>query len=288
MSTVYQGVVVSLLPAPAIVLTALAVFWAVAGSGLTAGSRMVRLRDERIETRQNPGKSSRDMLVVAAGGAGLAGLVHAVTGAWHFTLLGLLGGVFILKWWRQKQEEERMELLKTQFIDVLGQLESAMFGGLNPYQALEDALPNMPRPSRDVFYEVLRRIRTGDTLVQAVEAVRKETGWEELKSLSIGLSLYSRVGCDLGEICRHSMESYEERESFRSIVAASVAQNLMTMTVLTILPFFFIGVARVMAPEFTEPLFHTVEGSIVFAGAAVWIILGNIVTRRMIKGTLDA
>ncbi|MHB8917927.1 MAG: type II secretion system F family protein, partial [Desulfocucumaceae bacterium] len=180
----------------------------------------------------------------------------------------------------------RMELLKSQFTDVLGQLESAMYGGLNPYQALEDAVPNMPRPARDVFYEILRRTRTGDTLVQALEEVRKDTGWEELKVLSIGMSLYSRVGCDLGEICRHAMESYEDRESFRGIVSASIAQNMMTLKILTALPFLFVGYARLQAPLFIDPLFSTLWGNIVFIMATAWIIMGNIITRRMVRNTL--
>lgn len=264
-----------------------AVFWLLAGHKIRIRSRSVRLKDEVIETRKSPGKSTQDRLIAIAGGIILGGMALAVTGTWYFVLIGLTGGTFVLKWWKKKQEEDRMELLKSQFIDVLGQLESAMYGGLNPYQALEDAVPNMPRPARDVFYEVLRRVRTGDPLVRALEEVRKETGWEEMKVLSVGMSLYSRVGCDLGEICRHAMENFEDRESFRSIVSASVAQNMMTLKVLTALPFLFVGLARVMAPGFAEPLFHTMVGVIVFVTATAWIVFGNIITRRMIKNTLQ-
>ncbi len=267
-------------------LMALGVFWMLTGHKIRLQVRSVRLKDEVIETRKGHGKSTQDKLIVIAGGIVLGGIALAVTGTWYFALAGLFSGTFVLKWWKKKQEDDRMELLKSQFVDVLGQLESAMYGGLNPYQALEDAVPNMPRPARDVFYEVLRRVRTGDTLVQALEAVRKETGWEDLKVLSVGMSLYSRVGCDLGEICRHAMESYEDKESFRSIVSAAVAQNMMTLKVLTALPFLFVGFARVMAPGFADPLFNTVEGALVFTVATAWIILGNVVTRRMIKNIL--
>jgi len=270
----------------AAILVEVAVFWLLTGYRIKLRARSVRLNDEVIETRKGPGKSSRDRLIVIAGGAVIGGITLAVTGAWYFALAGSLSGTLVLRWWKKKQEEDRIELLKSQFIDVLGQLESAMYGGLNPYQSLEDAVPDMPRPARDVFYEVLRRTRTGDTLVQALEAVRKETGWEELKVLSMGMNLYSRVGCDLAEICRHTMESYEDRESFRGIVSAAVAQNMMTLKVLTALPFVFVGLARVMAPGFTAPLFQTVEGAFIFIVATAWIMAGNVITRRMIKNTL--
>lgn len=267
-------------------LMGLAVFWAITGDKIKLQSRSVRLSDESFDTGKGPGKSSRDMLITLAGGLGLGAVAYAVTGTWFFTVLGLCCGVFVLKWWKKKQEEDRMELLKTQFVDVLGQLESALYGGMNPYQALEDAIPNMPRPARDVFYEVLKRVRTGDTLAKAVDDVRKETGWEDLRALSVALSLYNRVGGDLGEICRHTMDQYEDKESFRSIVSAAVAQNMMTMKVLTALPFIFVGMARLMAPGFTEPLFGNTTGWMVFTAATAWIALGNILTRSMIKKAL--
>ncbi|KJS64239.1 MAG: hypothetical protein JL50_21535 [Peptococcaceae bacterium BICA1-7] len=268
----------------AALLTGLAVFWAVAGHKVSlARRRSVRLSDERIETRKKVVRSSQDVIITLAGGVILGGVALAVTGKWYFGLLGLSMGSLVLKWWKNKQEEDKMELLRTQFADVLGQLESATYGGMNPYQAVEDAVPNMPRPSRDVFYEILRRTRTGDTLAQAIEAVRKETGWEELKSLSIAIRLYNRVGVDLAETCRHSMDAYEDRESFRSIINAAVAQNMMTLKVLTALPFLFVGATRFLAPGFADSLFNTAPGNIVFITSTAWIIYGNIFTRRIIR-----
>jgi Flp pilus assembly protein TadB len=268
-------------------LAGLAVFWGLTGHRLSlAGKRSVRLGDERIETRKKAVKSSQDIIITLAGGVALGGMALAVSGKWYFGLLGLGMGSLVLKWWKKKQEDERMELLRSQFIDVLGQLESATYGGMNPYQAVEDAVPNMPRPARDVFYEILRRTRTGDTLAQAIDGVRADTGWEDLKSLSIAIRLYNRVGVDLAETCRHSMEAYEDRESFRGIVGAAVAQNMMTLKVLTALPFLFIGLARLMAPGFTDPLFNTLTGNVVFLSASAWILYGNIITRRMISKSL--
>lgn len=269
-------------------LIGLAVFWALLGKKITLTRiRTVRLNDERIETREKARKSSQDKLIKIAGGVILGGAAMAITGKWYFGLLGLSMGSTVLKWWKKKQEEDRIELLRTQFVDVLGQLESATYGGMNPYQAMEDAVPNMPRPARDVFYEILRRTRTGDTLAQAIEIVKAETGWDDLKNLSIALRLYNRVGVDLAETCRYSMEAYEDKESFRSIIGAAVAQNMMTLKVLTALPFLFIGVARIMAPGFTDPLFNTFEGNLVFIVATLWILYGNIFTRRLIKKSLD-
>lgn len=266
-------------------LIALAVFYALAGNKLPARVKSVRYKDQRIETRAAK-RSSRDTLVILAGSAVSAGIALAVTGTWYYTLAGSLGGYFVFKWWKAKQENQRMELLQSQFLEVLEQIESATYGGLNPYQAIEDSVPNMPRPARDIFYEVLRRVRTGSTLAEAIDSVRKDTGWDDLKVLSVAMNLYNQIGCDLSVVCQHALESYEEKENSRGAITAAIAQNMMSLKILTALPFVIVGAARAMSPAFAYPLFHTVEGGIVFAFAVLWVTLGNIITRKMITSTL--
>lgn len=262
-----------------------AVFYAFVGNQLKFRSRSVKYKDERIENAKSK-KSTSDLIVSMAGAVICAGVALAITGTWYYSLLGLSGGYFTLKWWKAKKEAQRMELLQDQFSDVLGQFESAIYGGLNPYQAIEDAVPDMPRPSRDVFYEILRRTRAGDTLADAIENVRKETGWDDLKVLSMGMNMYSRIGCDLGVVCRHALESIEDKESSRSVISAAISQNMMTLKILTALPFVIVGAARAIAPAFSYPLFHTVEGSVVFIFSVSWIAIGNVITRKMVFNAL--
>lgn len=266
-------------------LAGLAVIYIVFGSKIKTRGRSVRYKDQRFESAKNT-TSSNDTLITIAGGFVCSGLTYAVTGNLIFTSLALFGGFFILRWHHAQKEQERRELLQAQFADVLGQIESALYGGLNHYQAIEDSVPDMPRPARDIFYEVLRRTRSGDTLAQALETVRRETGWEDLAVLSVGMNLYSRTGCNLGDICRSALESYEDKESFRAQVKAAIAQNMMTVKVLTALPFFILGLARAIAPEFTRPLFQTFEGGFVFIFLTAWIVLGNVVIRGMVTSGL--
>ncbi|MHB8917928.1 MAG: hypothetical protein ACYC4H_07880, partial [Desulfocucumaceae bacterium] len=81
-------------------LMSLAVFWLLAGKKIRLQARSVRLKDEFIETRKGPGKSSQDRLIVIAGGVIMGGAALAVTGAWYFALAGLFSGTFILRWWK--------------------------------------------------------------------------------------------------------------------------------------------------------------------------------------------
>ncbi|RKO65699.1 hypothetical protein D7024_01085 [Desulfofundulus salinus] len=257
--------------------TVLAALILVFGPNLSGRTRSVRLKEHKTGKIQ-------DLPVLLAGAAGCALVAYAVTGTVYFAAAASLGGFYVSRWWRDAQEARRKELLRAQFADVLQQLASAVRGGLNPYQALEDAVPNMPRPAKDIFFEVLRRTRTGQTIVQALDSVCQETDWEDLRVLTVGLSLYSRTGSDLAAICDHALEAYYERESFRAFIDAVTADSRMTLKILSGLPFLVVGFARAVNPAFAEPLFHTLPGSAVFVVCCAMIFLGNVVVKKMMAG----
>lgn len=265
-------------------LLGFAVFYAITGKNLSF-KRSVRYKDERIETSKVK-RSTHDIIIIICGSIICAGIAMAITGTWYYTLLGMSGGYFVLKWWKKRKEIQQMEMLQGQFAEVLGHIESAIYGGLNPYQALEEAVPVMPRPARDVFYEIMNRVRNGYTLAKAIETVRIDTKWEDLKVLSVAMNLYNTVGCDLSQVCRHALETIEEKENSRGLINASISQVMVTLSVLSVLPFLVVGAARAMSPQFTYPLFYTVPGGIVLIGSVFWIILGNVIARKMVNKAL--
>lgn len=247
----------------------------------------VRYKDERLEIDQGAAATVSNLLVALAGGCGGLIVAFGITGSWFYSILGLSGGYIAIKWLKEKRENDRMELLRGQYPDVLSQLESATHGNLNLYQALEDITPNLPRPARDIFYDVLRRVRTGDNISAALEKTINKTGWKDLNGLLLGFKLSGSMGIDFGMICKHSLEAYYEKESTRRQVKGAIAQNILTLKLLSLLPFFVIGTARAAAPDFTAPLFTTFAGNVFFVICVFMILTGNIVTKRMVLKTLE-
>lgn len=272
----------------AVLLISIAILLLALGSKISiTPSKEVKLSDQHIETSDlQTGKTNTSLIIIIGSLIG-AILTYAITGNPLLSLLGLSGGYFSLKWIKSKKDRERLELLQSQYSDVLSQLEAATAGSLNSYQALEDATPNLPRPARDVFFEVLTMTRvTGVNVNEALEKIAQETGWQDLRSLAMGFRLSANMGINLSTICRHLLESHYEKESYRGQVKGAIAQNIMTIRVLSGLPFFIIGLARIISPQFTEPLFNTPEGVIFFLICAGMIAIGNMVAKKMIYRTL--
>ena len=258
------------------------------GSKLLNKQSAVSYKDEKVEIEKQGTRMAGvgNKLIALAGGCGGMVIAYGVTGSSLFTLLGLTGGYIAVKWANDKREKDRMELLHSQYPDVLSQLESATHGNLNLYQAIEDITPNLPRPARDIFYGVIRRVRTGESLAEALEQTINATGWDDLKNLLLGFKLSNRMGIDFRQICKHALEAYYVKESSQGQVKGAIAQNMLSLKILSVLPFFTIGAARAIAPEFTAPLFTTFEGNVFFVVCAVIIVFGNYTAQRMVAMTL--
>lgn len=268
-------------------LVGLSIIILILGSKISTGrNRSVRFKDEKLEMDKGAQTPASNLLIALAGSIGGAGITYGITGSFILAILGLSGGFFAVKWLQAKRERDRLELLKSQYSDVLTQLGAATTGSLNAYQAVEDAVPNLPRPARDVFYEVLGRVRTGENMGDALEKVAADTGWTELKNLALGFRLNARMGIDLSMICSHSLEAHYEKESAQGQIKGAISQNIMTLKVLSGLPFFVVGIARAVSPEFAAPLFNTLEGMIFFVICTCMIVLGNMVAKKMIYRTL--
>lgn len=238
---------------------------------------------EEFKARYTPENKSRKAFYTFIGITACALGIYGVTGHINLMFLALPGGIIVAKIIENRQRKARLDLLRTQYAQALNVLTSALQGGLSPYQALEDAVPSMPRPAKDVFIEILRRTRTGSTFDHAAESVASESGWRDLKSLVISLKLYSKTGCNLVEVFKHLLGTVYERENDRRYIEAVTSETRMTAMLLSFLPFGLMGVARIMAPDFMEPLFSTVAGNIVIILCASMVLTGNYIAGRMIR-----
>lgn len=208
---------------------------------------------------------------------------YAITGTLKFALLATPAGYFLEKMLAERSRKARRNILRTQYAQALNVLTSAMQGGLSPYQALEDAVPSMPKPAKDVFVEILRRSRTGGRLPETVKTVAEETGWSDLNTMAIALKLYESTGCNLVEVFKHLLESIYERESDRKYTEAVTAQIRTTATVLSALPFVIMGFTRMASQDFSHILFGTPGGNIVVLLCVVMVVIGNQIVRGMVN-----
>lgn len=208
---------------------------------------------------------------------------YVVTGRVLFALLAIPGGFFVAKWIQTRNEKRRAQLLENQFIQVLSNLITSMQGGSSQYQAFEEIVPRLPSPAKDIFLEIVRRSRTGSTYSEALTAVIKESGWSDLGYLQKAMALYDKTGSNLVDILKHLLENTYEAHADKKYVEATTASIRATCTILSFLPFVLMAISRMIAPDFAGCLYDTTGGFIVIVYVIGSVIIGNILTKRMVE-----
>jgi len=243
----------------------------------------VSIREE-WSIKHDEGSRLTNIIIILVCGLVCSIAAYGVTGEIFFAGLAFLGGYFVAKWLSKRRQKTREEMLRMQYGQVLTALASAMQGGLMHYQALEELTPVLPQPSKDVFAEILARARTGSSLYQATKSVAEVVQWKDLESMAAAFKMYEATGCNLVEVFNYLADVVRERESDRKYVSAVTAQVRTTATLLSFLPFILIGVARVLSPEYTAPLFTTTGGIIVLLFCVLAVVIGNRIVNRMVEG----
>jgi len=253
------------------------------GLHLSKRDKEVQLHDEVIQEKGKKLKTSKTryyLLGLAAGSA--LGLV--LTGNLLITLIfGVAGSFLVGEKMYRSQEEKRKMLLSEQFTQVLSSIISSLEAGSNPYQALEEAVPALKNPARDIFIEILRQNRTGTNYHEAIAKVAEESGWEDLRQIEVAFRLYNSAGGDLVAVFNYLLQAAYENKSDRKYVEGLTSQIRMTALVLSGMPFFLMGAMRFMAPEFAYPLFNTPTGIFIVVLIIVLVAIGNRIINKMVE-----
>lgn len=243
----------------------------------------VSLHDEWEETKTNIAETDYKKNLIL--GIMISfGVGYLITGRVVFALVALLGAVPIAKWLGQRTLNKRQALMEDQYTQVLNTIITSLQGASsNVYKVLEETVASLKNPAKEVFVEILRRTRTGTKHYEAIGAVAKETGWQDLKQLEMAFRLYDNTGSNLQQVCTHLLKNAYDRKGNKKYVEATTSQIRSTAVVLSVIPFFLITFMRFVAPEFISPLFYTMPGIIVFGLIITLVYIGNKLISKMVK-----
>jgi Flp pilus assembly protein TadB len=218
-------------------------------------------------------------------------LAYIITGSAFFVLLSIPGGLVVAQWLNNRKDNAKRKLLDTQYIQILSSLLTAMQSGSSPYQALEEIATGLPSPSKEIWIEMLTRARTSDDpknrYENAIRSVAKDTGWKNLYYIEMAYSVYGKVGGNLVDVFQYLLKSAYEAHSDKKYVQAIVSTNKMSALIISCLPFFFMAMSRLVAPEYAAPLFNTTGGKIVVIVVLIMVVIGNKMVEKMLNNVVQ-
>lgn len=192
-------------------------------------------------------------------------------------LVYLIPGVFL-----SISTNRRREKFSKQLVDVLVLLTGAVRAGFSLLQAIEVVGREMASPSAEEFQRVIREVSLGRSLHQSLTDLAARMENQDLGLLVTAINIQYQVGGNLAYMLGSVTETIRDRIQLFGEVRVLTTQQRLTAYVLSLLPFFVMGVLFLVAPDYIIRLF---DPSIICIpiGALLGIVLGFIAVRRLAR-----
>lgn len=226
--------------------------------------------------------------LIAAGSAiTLAACGLALTGSWWLAALASLGGLYAPLAMIERAGRRRTERVSSQLDRLCVQLATAMEAGASAYQAMSDTAPLVGQPVEAELRRVLQGVKQGLPLREAIGILPERVPLAEVRLLAAAVRLHLDAGADLPVVLKDIVRTLHARQEAAAATQAATASGRTQALILALLPLAFLMVFRVLYPGYLDPLFHTAAGQLTLGAAAVWTVLGYMVTRRIVAGALE-
>lgn len=219
----------------------------------------------------------------------LLGLTAALTvgGAAAGLLLGygplpaVLGAlpIFIVR----RKKKQRMKRFDEQFPAALGLFSRALRAGHSMSSALTMVGSEMQDPVGPEFALVSREISLGLSPAVAMANLQARLDAQDLPVFVTAVLVQLEAGGNLAETLDNLGEVIRSRLLFYGKVKALTAQAGASANILVVVPFAIFWVLRTMSPEFMAPMLNSVVGQYMLGAAALMVLVGWIVCRKVAR-----
>lgn len=203
-------------------------------------------------------------------------------GSLLFSLLGL-GVPLALRAFIVRRVDKKRARFAEQLPDNLQVLASALRAGHSLVGALSVVVDDAAEPSRTEFRRVVGDEQLGIPLETALEVVVLRMDNRDLAQVGLVAALQRQTGGNMAEVLDRVTETIRERAELRRMVQTLTAQGRMSRWVVSLLPVALLLAISVLNPTYIGPLFNESSGRILLAVAAVMVITGSLVIKRIVN-----
>jgi tight adherence protein B len=182
---------------------------------------------------------------------------------------------------RRKLERKRRKFAD-QLPDNLQVLSSALRAGHSLVGALSVVVEDCPEPSRAEFRRVIADEQLGVPLEEAFNVVAGRMASQELEQVALVAALQRETGGNTAEVLDRVAETIRGRFELRRLVRTLTAQGRMSRWVVSLLPVGLLLLITSISPAYMRPLYVNPVGRVLLVVAAVMIVAGSLVIRRIV------
>ncbi|WP_086663085.1 VWA domain-containing protein [Lentzea kentuckyensis] len=213
----------------------------------------------------------------------LAALLTLVTTWWIGVPLGVLTGWLATALVVRARTSKRRAAFADQLPDVLQLIASSLRSGFSLAQSVDAVVRDDTQPIAGEFSRALAATRIGAELEDALDRVALRMRSADLTWVVMAVRIQRQVGGNLAEVLMNTVTTMRDRSQTRRHVRALSAEGRLSAYVLVGLPIFLAGFLFWFRADYMRPLYTTLIGIVMLAFAAVFVVLGSLWMRKLVR-----
>ena len=219
--------------------------------------------------------------------AGLSLTLCATLGLWKesylFAALGAALGISLPIFALKTLIKRRRKKLGAQLPEALDVIIRSLSAGHPVSVAMGMVNSEMAEPIRSEFQTTSDEVTFGTSLGTGVQRMAERTGHPDFELFAATVRLQERTGGNLAELLRSNAHTVRARQRMRLKVRAATAEGRMSAMILNVAPILLYLAVRILSPDFYGEVEDSPLMKMGFAGAAIWMLIGNLIMRKMIN-----
>jgi tight adherence protein B len=177
----------------------------------------------------------------------------------------------------------RQQKFQKQLLDVLILIKGAVQAGYSLMQALDLASTEVEAPSSEEFARVIREIRFGLPLEQALNNLADRMESDDLQIVITAIIINSQVGGNLSTVLEAAISTIRDRMHLLGEIRSLTSYARYVGNFLTLMPFITGLAIFVINPKYFDTVKTNLFTQLAMLIALIGIIIGNLVIRSMVR-----
>jgi tight adherence protein B len=182
-----------------------------------------------------------------------------------------------------RYKKKRTALFEAQLMDALIVISNCLRAGFTFQQAMDSIAGDMPEPISKEFGKVLREIKLGIPMDDALQDMVARLRNDDLELLVSAVLIQKQVGGNLADILDNIAGTINERLKLKGEIKVLTASGRTSGLVIGLMPVFLLAFLMIANPTYVKMFFTTTIGMAMLIVALVMEATGFMVIRKIVN-----
>jgi tight adherence protein B len=184
--------------------------------------------------------------------------------------------------WLAQERQKRVEQLELQVDGFILALANSMKTVPGPAAALQAIVPILQNPTKQEVERVVKEMRVGNTLEQALVNMSARIGSRTIDSALSAVLIGLQVGGNLPVVLETTAATIREMNRLEGVVRTKTSEGRAQLWVLAVFPFAICFGFNAVQPGYFDPLQKTFVGYIIITIACSFWVSALLVARKVL------